>query len=116
MEKEIVIPQGLFDLLADINVEEIKSHLDSDEQLAQFLVSWHKAMCNELYNLPKNSLLCREVRNEVIESFRSKLSKEMCDLWNWWKKDKQNRPKPDFTNAIAMVELIAEVLKEQKNE
>lgn len=55
-------------------------------------------------------------RADAIKEYHDKLSKEMHDLWRFYKADTNNRPKPNFMCAYSMVDLIAEQLKEQKNE
>ena len=47
---EIKIPATLLNLLSDINVAEIKSHIYDDESLKSWLCSWHEAVKNELYD------------------------------------------------------------------
>ena len=47
---EIKVPATLLNLLSDINVAEIKSHLYDDESLKSWLYSWHEAVKNELYD------------------------------------------------------------------
>ena len=46
---EIKIPATLLNILSDINVAEIKSHIYDDESLKNWLYSWHEAVRNELY-------------------------------------------------------------------
>ena len=53
-------------------------------------------------------------RADAIKEYHDKLSKEMHDLWRFYKADTNNRPKPNFMCAYSMVDLIAEQLKEQK--
>jgi len=57
-----------------------------------------------------------DIKAEAIKEYHDKLSKEMHDLWRFYKADTNNRPKPDFMCAYSMVDLIAEQLKEQKND
>ena len=45
---EIKIPATLLNLLSDINVAEIKSHIYDDESLKSWLCSWHEVVRNEL--------------------------------------------------------------------
>ena len=47
---EIKIPATLLNILSDINVAEIKSHIYDDESLKSWLCYWHEAVRNELYN------------------------------------------------------------------
>ena len=47
---EIKIPATLLNILSDINVAEIKSHIYDDESLKSWLCSWHEAVKNELYD------------------------------------------------------------------
>ena len=47
---EIKIPATLLNLLSDINVAEIKSHIYDDESLKNWLYSWHESVRNELYD------------------------------------------------------------------
>ena len=45
---EIKIPATLLNILSDINVAEIKSHIYDDESLKSWLYSWHESVRNEL--------------------------------------------------------------------
>ena len=45
---EIKIKETLLNLLSDINVAEIKSHIYDDEGLKSWLYSWYEAVRNEL--------------------------------------------------------------------
>lgn len=56
-----------------------------------------------------------EIRADAIKEYHDKLSKEMHDLWRFYKADTNNRPKPDFMCAYSMVDLIAEQLKKEHN-
>lgn len=56
-----------------------------------------------------------EARQSAIDEYHDKLSKEMHDLWRFYKADTNNRPKPDFMCAYSMVDLIAEQLKKGEN-
>ena len=46
----IKIPATLLNLLSDVNVAEIKSHIYDDESLESWLYSWYEAVRNELYD------------------------------------------------------------------
>lgn len=50
MMSEIKIPATLLNLLSDVNVAEIKSHIYDDESLKSWLCSWREAVKNELYD------------------------------------------------------------------
>lgn len=56
-----------------------------------------------------------DIKAEARKEYHDKLSKEMHDLWRFYKADTNNRPKPDFMCAYSMVDLIAEQLKENNN-
>lgn len=73
------------------------------------------AIYNLVIKYPNTIDLIREVEKmakaEAIKEYHDKLSKEMHDLWKFYKADTNNRPKPDFLCAYSMVDLIAEQLK-----
>lgn len=53
---KVEIPTALLNLLSDINVSEIKSHLYDDKGLESWLYSWHKAVEFELRDFSDNAI------------------------------------------------------------
>jgi len=55
-------------------------------------------------------------RADAIEQYKNKCLEEIEKLVDFYNKDKKNRPKPNITSAVVILELMEEQLKEQKNE
>lgn len=70
--------------------------------------------CDELLKKLKGHDI--EIYNKAIKEYQDKLSKEMHDLWRFYKADSVNRPKPDFMTAYSMITIIADSMKEGKEE
>lgn len=91
--------------------EAIKWELETAEHSTLEMGKYHKQVAEYLKEL--KSIKHDERFMQGVRNYHDVLSKEMHDLWRFYKKDTANRPKPSFMSAYSMVDLIFEKLRNE---
>lgn len=66
---EIKIPQSLLNIIADVNIEEINSHIYTNERMINWLCTWHEEVKRELYDFANNHELYKQGQADLLKPY-----------------------------------------------